>query len=111
MACYLSSFPGDAMADIPEEEEPAVADAAHAVTQEAKDAGVFVFAGGLDEDVNPVLVADDVTVTAGTCPLGGMTIIDVPSGVAALEWATKTTTVCCCPQEVSAFGGDPAVGN
>lgn len=50
MTRYLISFPGDAMAHIPEEEGPAVADAAHAVVQEAKDAGVFVLAGGLDEE-------------------------------------------------------------
>ena len=79
MTRYLISFPSDAMAHIPEEEGPAVADAAHAVVQEAKDAGVFVFAGGLDEDVDPVLVAGDGAVTAGTHPLGGMTILDVPS--------------------------------
>jgi hypothetical protein len=38
------------------------------VAQEAKDAGVFVFAGGLDEDVAPVTVAGDGTVTAATYP-------------------------------------------
>jgi hypothetical protein len=111
MTRYLISFPRDAMAHIPDEEGPDVADAAHAVVREATDAGVFVFAGGLDEDVDPVTVAGDGTATAGTCPLGGMTIIDVPSREAALEWATKIATACRCPQEVSAFGVDPAVGN
>jgi hypothetical protein len=41
------SFPSDAMQDIPEEEMPAVAEAAHAVAQEAQAAGVWVFAGGM----------------------------------------------------------------
>ncbi len=50
-------------------------------------------------------------VTAGTYPLGGITIIDVPSREAALEWATKIAAACRCPQDVSAFGHDPAVGN
>jgi hypothetical protein len=109
MTRYLISFPSDAMDHIPEEEGPDVADAAHAVVQEAQDAGVFVFTGGLDEDVDAVTVAGAGTVTAGTHPLGGITIIDVPSREAALEWATKIAAACRCPQEVSAFGFDPLV--
>ena len=46
MTRYLISFPNDAMAHIPDEEGPEVGAAAHAVIQEAQDAGVFVFAGG-----------------------------------------------------------------
>jgi hypothetical protein len=46
MARYLISFDDGAMDFIPEEEMPAVADAAHAVIREAQDAGVWVFAGG-----------------------------------------------------------------
>jgi hypothetical protein len=111
MTRYLISFPSDAMDHIPEEEIPDVAETAHAVVQEAQDAGVFVFAGGLDEDVDPVMVAGDGTVTAGTYPLGGITVIDVPSREAALEWATKIAAACRCPQDVSAFMVDPAVGN
>ena len=42
------------MDHIPEEEIPDVAEAAHAVVKEAQDAGVWVFAGGLDEEVEPV---------------------------------------------------------
>ena len=111
MTRYLISFASDAMDHIPEEEIPAVAKTAHAVVQEAQDAGVFVFAGGLDEDVDPVLVAGDGTVTVGTYPLGGITVIDVPSREAALEWAAKIATACRCAQDVSAFMVDPAVGN
>ncbi|MEA2371360.1 MAG: hypothetical protein QOH12_1754 [Solirubrobacteraceae bacterium] len=40
--------------DVPDEEGPDVADAANAVIREAKEAGVYVFSGGLDEDVEPV---------------------------------------------------------
>ena len=111
MTRYLISFPNDAMDYIPEQEGPDVAEAAHAVVQEAQDAGVFVFAGGLDEDVDPVLVSGDGTVSAGTYPLGGITVIDVPSREAALEWATKIAAACRCAQDVSAFMVDPAVGN
>ena len=109
MTKYLISFASHAMAYIPDEEGPAVAEAAHAVVREAQDAGVWVFGGGLDEDVDPVLVAGDGTVTAGTHPLGGISIIDVPSREAALQWGAKIAVACRCPQEVSAFLVDPLV--
>jgi hypothetical protein len=50
------------MDHIPEEEMPAVAKAAHAVCQEAINAGVYVLAGGL-EDRPASIVATDGTVT------------------------------------------------
>jgi hypothetical protein len=54
MTRYLISFPSGAMDHIPAEEFPAVGEAAHAVVREAMDAGVWVFGGGLVEDVDPV---------------------------------------------------------
>lgn len=114
MTRYLISFPSGAMDDIPEEEMPAVDEAAHTVAREAKDAGVLLHAGGLDEDVEPVMVAGDGTVTAGAYPetkelSGGFTVVDVPSREAALEWAAKFAAACRCAQEVRAFGFDPRV--
>jgi hypothetical protein len=113
MTRYLISFPSDAMDHIPEEQMPDVAEAAHAVIQEAKNAGVYIFTGGLDEDVDPVTVAGDGTVTAGphpeTAELGGVTVVDVPSREAALEWAAKIAAACRCAQEVRAFMFDPLV--
>ena len=111
MTKYLISFPGAAM-DVPDEEMPAVADAAHAVVREAKAAGVWVFGGGIDEDVAPVLVAADGTVTGDTYPRtmqldGGFTVLEVPSREAALEWAAKIATACRCAQEVRPFMDDP----
>jgi hypothetical protein len=111
MARYLISFDAHAMDHIPEEEMPAVAEAAHAVVKEAQAAGVWVFGGGLDQDVEPVMVAGDGTVTNGTYPIGGLSVVDVPSREAALEWAAKIAVACRCAQELSAFGPDPAVGN
>jgi hypothetical protein len=111
MTRYLISFDEDAMDHIPEEEMPAVADAAHAVISEAQAAGVWIFAGGMDEGVDPVTVAGDGTVTAGVHPFGGITILDVPSHEEALSWAAKIAAACRCAQAVSAFGRDPAVGN
>jgi hypothetical protein len=111
MARYLISFPSSAM-QIPEGEGPDIAKAAHAVIQEAKDAGVYLFSGGLDEGVAPVLVAGDGTVTNGTYAEtreldGGMALVDVPSREAALEWAAKLAAACRCPQEVREFMFDP----
>jgi hypothetical protein len=84
-ARYLISFPGGAMDHLPEGELPAVGEAAHAVVREAMDAGVFIFAGGLDQDVEPVMVAADGTAAAGTYPetkelSGGFAVVDVPRG-------------------------------
>jgi hypothetical protein len=44
---YLISFDDGAMS-FPEEELPAVAEAAHKVVQEAKNAGVWVFGAGVE---------------------------------------------------------------
>jgi hypothetical protein len=116
MTRYLVSFPSAAMNDIPAEELAAVGDAAHAVVQEAMDAGVWVFGGGLAEDVDPVLVSGDGTITAGTYPQtkelnGGFAVLDTPSREAALEWAAKLAAACRCAQEIREFMPDPEVGN
>ncbi|WP_371417302.1 hypothetical protein [Noviherbaspirillum sp. UKPF54] len=52
MAKYLISFPSAAMV-VPDGEWDAVSRDAHAVIHEAKAAGVYVFSGGIDEDVPP----------------------------------------------------------
>ena len=109
MPRYLISFDEHAMDHIPDEDLTAVADAAHAVVKEAQDAGVWVFGGGLYGD--PIMVAGDGTVSGGTHPLGGLSIVDVPSRDAALEWAAKIATACRCAQAVNEFMPDPAVGN
>ncbi|MCD0447219.1 YciI family protein [Glycomyces sp. A-F 0318] len=112
MTKYLISFPGEAMV-FPEEEFAAVVEDSHAVIEEAKKAGVYVFGGGIDEAVAPVLVAGDGTVTEGThpghqVPNGGYTVLELPSREAAFEWAAKLARACRCAQEVRQFGYDPA---
>src|ERR1700757_4620194 len=104
------------MNHIPDEEFPAVGEAAHAVVQEAMEAGVWVFGGGLSEDVDPVMVAGDGTITAGTYPQtkefnGGSPVLDLPSREEAMEWAAKIAAACRCAQEIRQFMPDPAVGN
>ena len=112
MTKYLISFPSEAMV-VPEEDFDAVVDSSHAVIEEAKAAGVYVFGGGINEGVAPVRVAGDGTVTEGTypghtVPNGGYTILELPSREAALEWAAKIAVACRCPQELRQFGYDPA---
>jgi hypothetical protein len=108
MTWYLISFGAHAMDHIPDDDMPAVARAAHAVVQEAVNAGVFVCSGGL-EDQRASIVAADGTVTDGPRPeaIGGLTVVDVPTREAALEWAAKIAAACRCPQEVRAIGPDP----
>lgn len=112
MTKFLISFPSEAMV-FPAEDFAAVVEATHAVIAEAKAAGVFVFGGGIDEHVDPVLVAADGTVTGGTypghtVPDGGYTVLELPSRKAAIEWAAKIAAACRCPQEVRQFQYDPA---
>ena len=110
MTRYLISFGAHAMDQIPGEDMPAVAKAAHAVIQEAVDAGVFVCGGGLEAQ-QASIVATDGTVTDGPYPeaIGGLTVVDVPSHEEALEWAAKIAVACRCAQEVRAIGPDPEV--
>ncbi len=111
MTRYLISFDAHAMDHIPAEDMPAVAKAAHEVVEEAMNAGVWVFGGGL-ENQRASIVATDGTVTAGPYPetkavIGGFSIIDVPSREEALAWAAKIAAACRCAQEVREIMYDP----
>lgn len=109
---YLISFPSSAMRHISEEERPSVGEAARAVIREAKAAGVYVFGGGIDEDVPPAMVAADGSVTPGTYPEtrtigGGFCVLKLPTRRLAEEWAAKLAASCRCAQELRQFGFDP----
>jgi hypothetical protein len=102
---YLISFDDGAMT-FPEEDLPAVAEAAHAEAQEAKDAGVWVFGGGLHSHEEVSVVSIDGTVTDGPeskAYLGGFSVVDVPSREEALQWAGRIAVACRCAQEVREF--------
>jgi hypothetical protein len=83
-----------------------------AVVEEAKAAGVYVFGGGIDESVAPVLVAGDGSVTTGTYPeshlTGGFLVVELPTRAEAEAWARKIATACRCAQELREFMYDPA---
>jgi hypothetical protein len=111
MTRYLISFDDGAMT-FPAEELPDVAEAAYAVVEEARDAGVWVFGGGLYSHEEVSVVATDGTVTDGPeskAYIGGFSVVDVPSREEALEWAAKIAVACRCAQEVREFVPDPTV--
>jgi hypothetical protein len=111
MTKYLISFPSDAMV-LTDEEFPIVSAEAHAVIEEAKAAGAYVFGGGIEEDVDPVLVSADGSVSVETYPgvviKGGFTILELPDRAAAEEWARKIAAACRTSQELREFMYDPA---
>jgi hypothetical protein len=108
---YLISFPASAM-DVSAEDMAAVSEASHAVIREAKEAGAYVFGGGINADVAPRMVAADGTVTNETYPQtrefdGGFCVLELPSREAAIQWAAKIAKACRCSQELREFGYDP----
>jgi len=111
MAKYLISFPSQAMLVAGDELLAAGRDA-HAVIEEAKAAGVYVFAGGINESVAPVLVAADGAFAEGGYPWapplnGGFTVLELPTRDEAIAWAARIAQACRCEQELRVFQFDP----
>jgi hypothetical protein len=112
MTRYLISFDDGAMV-VPEAEMTDVVEASLAVVQEARDAGVWVFGGGVIGQSASV-VATDGTVSQRPYPetkavIGGFSIVDVSSREVALEWAARIAVACRCTQEVRELMPDPSV--
>lgn len=110
MTKYLISFPASAM-KVPAEDLAAVGEAARKVIRDAKAAGVYVFGGGINGDVAPLMVATDGSVTNETYPEtrefdGGFCVLELPSREAATLWAAKIAKACRCAQELREFGYD-----
>jgi hypothetical protein len=111
MTQYLISFNDGAMDHISAADLPDVGKAAHAVFQEAVNAGVWVYGTGLGRQ-RASIVATDGTVTDGPYPetrevIGGFSIVDVASREEALAWAAKFAAACRCAQEVRVIMPDP----
>lgn len=108
MPTYLLYFNQQWVPDYPEEFFHGAGERARAVTQEMKDAGVYVFAGGVEED-GRVYTADS---TSGSVVVteepyapneqrpGGFAIVDVPDDETATMWAAKVAEACGWPHEV-----------
>jgi hypothetical protein len=89
-----------------------------AVIDEMKAAGVYVFAGGLEEET-AICSADptsgELLVTDGPYAetkewLGGFALVDVPDDEAAAMWAGKVAEACGWPHEVRRFKPVPRSG-
>jgi hypothetical protein len=111
MTRYLISFDDGAMNHIPDEDMPAVGEAAHAVMREAVTAGAWVFGAGLESQRASVVGTDGI-VTDGPYPeakevIGGFAVIDAASRPEAEAWAAKIAAACRCPQEVRELLPDP----
>ncbi len=87
-----------------------------AVIAEMKAAGAYVFAGGLEEELETAFAADatsgTLVVTDGPFVetkewLGGFTVVDAPDDEAAKLWAGKIAEACGWPQEVRRFKRRP----
>lgn len=111
MAKYLISFPSEAMQLSDAELQQASIDS-HAVIEDAKTAGVYVFGGGIAEDVDPVLVSADGSVSQdiyeGSYLKGGYCVLECPTREDAIGWAAKIAKSCRCAQELREFMFDPA---
>jgi hypothetical protein len=112
MTRYLISFDDGTMI-FPKDDLPAVAEASHEVVQAAKDAGVWIFGGGVLSQ-RASIVASNGMVTDGPFPetksvIGGFSIVDVASREEALEWAAKIAVACRCAQEVREIMPEPNV--
>lgn len=111
MTKYLISFPSEAMVLTSEQLARADTDS-HAVIEEAKAAGIYVFGGGINEQVDPVLVSGDGSVSRQIYPgsrlTGGFAVLELPSREEALKWAAKLALACQCSQELREFMYDPA---
>ena len=78
-----------------------------AVDDAMKEAGVWVFSGGLHPPETASVVRDDL-VTDGPFieakeHLGGFTVIDAPDLDAALDWARRASSATTLPIEVRPF--------
>lgn len=91
---------------------------AMAAVEEMKEAGVYVFAGGLEEEgrvysADPT--GDEVLVTDGPYVetkewLGGFAVVDVADDETAKMWAGRIAEACGWPHEVRRFAPRPQGG-
>jgi hypothetical protein len=108
MANYIIYFNQQWVGDHPDEWFDSRGPLARAVVGEMKEAGVLLFAGGLEEEIELAFGADDTGKIAGPITtsgefLGGMTIINVDTDEEAKIWGAKVGRACGWPQEIRKF--------
>jgi hypothetical protein len=111
MTEYLIAFNDEWVPDHTAEDLREKSNVVRALVAEMKDAGIFIFTGGLD-DVAPVFSVDassgtplftDGPFIESKEHLGGFAVVDVPDEEAARFWAGKIAVACGWPQEVRRF--------
>jgi len=108
MPQYIIYFNQQWVGDHSEEWFAARGPLARKVVSDMKAAGVLVFAGGLEEDIESaagISESGDIgsPITQGADFLGGLTIIEVASDEEAASWGSKVGVACGWPQEVRRF--------
>lgn len=108
MSNYIIYFNQQWVPDHPEEWFIPRGPLARAVVAEMEAAGVVIFAGGLEEDIDMAVGFDDAGKASGPITstgefLGGMTIINVATDEEANVWGAKVAIACGWPQEVRKF--------
>ncbi len=111
MAEYLIFFNDDWVTEASDEQWQERSHDAHAVIEEMKAGGVFIFSGGLDNDAavfhvephggTPVFTDGPYAETKET--FGGFAAVDVPDEATARYWAGRIAVACDWPQEVRIF--------
>jgi hypothetical protein len=109
MPQYVLILDAHAMDDFSDEDMPDIDRAAHAVCQEAIDAGVWVCGSGLEAQRASIVAADGIVTEGPQVTVGGLTVIEVPSREEAHKWAGKWAAACRCDQEVWELGYDPKI--
>jgi hypothetical protein len=110
MAKYIIYFNQQWVGDHPEEWFIPRGPLSRAVVAEMEAAGVVLFAGGLEEEIESAIgfvengEAGGPITTTGEF-LGGMTIIEVATDEEAKMWGAKVAVACGWPQEVRKFKG------
>ncbi|THJ67971.1 hypothetical protein E8P82_03885 [Arthrobacter echini] len=115
MPTYLIAFNDEWVPDQTPDELHSKSGASHALLEEMRTAGVFVFAdGGIDASTALCSVVNKdgrPVFTDGPYPetrehLGGFTVVEVPDDDAARYWAGRLAVALDWPQEVHRFPAD-----
>ena len=111
MSKYIIYFNQQWVGDHPAEWYESRGPLARAVVADMKEAGVLVFAGGLVEEIELAIGANENGSLTGPITkngefVGGLTIIDVSSDEEAKMWGSKVAVACGWPQEIRKFKGN-----
>ena len=105
---FIIYFNQQWVGDHPAEWYDSRAPLANAVVEEMQAQGVYVFAGGVDEDVDAAIAADATSGSLVFTPgrysrspeyLGGFTVVNVANEEQARYWAGRVAEACGWPQE------------